>query len=67
MTTQRRPLTGRDAAGAGGLPTAVKVLLPRAGPGFRAILGVLVPPLLAGFLLCHKVGIDVVTNRFRKR
>lgn len=65
MTTNRRPMTGRDAAGAGALMLAVNALCAAAGAGLGALVGALVPLLLAGLLLGFFAGIAVVAKRFR--
>jgi hypothetical protein len=65
MTSQRRPLTGRDAAGAGALLMAVNAMCAGVGAGIGALTGALVPLALAGFFIGFPVGIAVVANRFR--
>ena len=63
--TDRRPLTGRDVAGAGALMMAANALCAGAGAGLGALVGALVPLLVAGFLIGFFVGIAVVAKRFR--
>jgi hypothetical protein len=66
MTTGgRRPVTGRDAAGAGALLLAVNALGAGIGAGLGALVGALVPLLLVGFMIGFFVGIAVVAKRFR--
>jgi NitT/TauT family transport system permease protein len=48
--TNRRAMTGRDAAGAGALMLAVNALCAGAGAGIGALVGARVPLLLAGVL-----------------
>jgi hypothetical protein len=63
--TQQRPLTGRDAAGAGALLLSVNALCTGVGPLIGELVGALVPLLLAGFFIGFFLGIKVVANRFR--
>mgnify|MGYP007135468625 CR=1 FL=1 len=63
--TAHRPLTGRDAAGAGALLMAVNLVCAAAGAGIGALVGALVPLLLAGFFIGFFLGIAVVAKRFR--
>jgi hypothetical protein len=63
--TVKRPLTGRDAAGAGALLLAVNLICAGAGAGLGALVGALVPLLLVGFFIGFFLGIAVVANRFR--
>ena len=60
-----RPLTGRDAAGAGALLLAVNLICAAAGAGLGALFGAVVPLLLVGFFIGFFLGIAVVANRFR--
>ncbi len=66
MTNGRRPITGRDAAGAGALMLAANAMCAGAGAGIGALVGAVVPLLVAGFLIGFFVGIAVVINRFRE-
>jgi hypothetical protein len=61
----KRPLTARDAAGAGALLLAVNALCAAVGAGIGALVGALVPLLLVGFFIGFFAGIAVVANRFR--
>jgi hypothetical protein len=63
--TAHRPLTGRDAAGAGALLLSVNAMGAGAGAGIGALVGALVPLLLVGFFIGFFLGIAVVANRFR--
>jgi hypothetical protein len=63
--TQQRPLTGRDAAGAGALLLAVNAVCAGVGALIGDLVGALVPLLLAGFFIGFFLGIAVVANRFR--
>lgn len=63
--TQQRPLTGRDAAGAGALLLAVNALCAGAGALLGELVGALVPLLLVGFFVGFFLGIAVVAKRFR--
>jgi hypothetical protein len=65
MTKSPRPVTGRDAAGAGALLLAVNVVCAGLGAGLGAIVGAVVPLALAGFFIGFFVGIAVVARRFR--
>ena len=66
MTNQpRRPVTGRDAAGAGALMLAANALCMAVGAGIGALVGALVPLTLAGFFIGFFVGVKVVADRFR--
>jgi hypothetical protein len=66
MTSGRRPITGRDAAGAGGLMLAVNAMCAGVGAGLGALVGAVVPLLLVGFFVGFFLGIRVVANRFRE-
>jgi hypothetical protein len=61
----RRPQTGRDAAGAGAVLLSVNLLCAGAGAGLGALVGGVVPGLLVGFFIGFFLGIAVVANRFR--
>ena len=61
----RRPVTGRDAAGAGALLLSVNLVCAAAGAGIGALVGAVVPLLLVGFLIGFFGGIAVVSKRFR--
>lgn len=61
----RRPLTGRDAAGAGFLLLSVNAVCAGIGAGLGALLGALVPLLVAGIFIGFFSGIAVVARRFR--
>jgi len=63
--TQQRPLTGRDAAGAGALLLSVNALCAGAGAAIGELVGALVPLLLVGFFIGFFLGIAVVSKRFR--
>jgi hypothetical protein len=63
--TDRRHLTGADAAGAGALLLAVNAICAGVGAGIGALLGALVPLFVAGLLIGFFAGIAVVANRFR--
>jgi hypothetical protein len=63
--TEQRPLTGKDAAGAGALLLAVNALCAGVGALIGEIAGALVPLLLAGFFIGFFAGIAVVAKRFR--
>jgi hypothetical protein len=65
MTNSRPPLSGRDAAGAGGLLLAVNLLCAGVGAGLGALVGAVVPLLLFGFFVGFFLGIAVVAKRFR--
>jgi hypothetical protein len=65
MTGSRRPVSGRDAAGAGALLVAVNVGCVAVGAGIGAALGAVVPLTLAGFGVGFFLGIGVVAKRFR--
>jgi hypothetical protein len=66
MTNEpRRPITGRDAAGAGMLMLSVNLIGAAAGAGIGALIGAVVPLLLVGFAIGFFVGIRVGANRFR--
>lgn len=64
MTNGRRPITGRDAAGAGALMVAANVVCAGAGAGLGALAGAAVPGLLIGFGLGFFVAIAVVIKLF---
>jgi hypothetical protein len=61
----RRPLTGRDAAGAGFLLLAVNAVCAGLGAGLGALVGAPVPLLVAGIFIGFFAGIAVVARRFR--
>ena len=63
--TQQRPLTGRDAAGAGALLLSVNAMCAGAGALIGELVGALVPLLLVGFFIGFFLGIAVVADRFR--
>jgi hypothetical protein len=63
--TAHRPLTGKDAAGAGALLLAVNLMFAGVGAGIGALVGALVPLLLVGFFIGFFAGIAVVAKRFR--
>ena len=63
--TQQRPLTGRDAAGAGALLLSVNAVCAGVGALIGELVGALVPLLLVGFFIGFFLGIAVVANRFR--
>ncbi len=63
--TAHRPLTGRDAAGAGALLLTVNLVCAGAGAGIGALIGALVPLLLVGFFIGFFAGIAFVAKRFR--
>lgn len=63
--TQQRPLTGRDAAGAGALLLSVNAACAGVGALIGDLIGALVPLLLVGFFIGFFLGIAVVANRFR--
>jgi hypothetical protein len=65
MTSGRRPITGRDAAGAGMLMLSVNLLCAAVGAGVGALVGALVPLLLVGFFIGFFLGIRVVAKRFQ--
>ena len=65
MPDQRRPLTGRDAAGAGALLMSVNLVCAGIGAGIGALIGSVVPLLLVGFFIGFFLGIAVVAKRFR--
>jgi hypothetical protein len=65
MPDQRRPLTGRDAAGAGALLMSVNLVCAGIGAGIGALTGPVVPMLLVGFSIGFFLGIAVVAKRFR--
>jgi hypothetical protein len=65
MERGRRPLTGRDAAGAGFLLLAVNIACAGIGAGLGALVGALVPLLITGFFVGFFAGIAVVARRFR--
>jgi hypothetical protein len=65
VTGSRRPLSGRDAAGAGALLLAVNLACTAAGAGIGAVVGALAPLALAGFGIGFFLGISVVVKRFR--
>jgi hypothetical protein len=65
MSSPRRPMTGRDVAGAGFLLLAVNLVCAGIGAGLGALVGALAPLLIAGFLIGFFVGIAVVIRRFR--
>jgi len=60
----RRPITGRDAAGAGMLMLSVNIMGAGVGAGIGALIGAVVPLLLVGFAIGFFVGIRVVAKRF---
>lgn len=64
MTNGRRPITGRDAAGAGAMMVAANVLCAGAGAGLGALAGAVVPGLLIGFGIGFFVAIAVVIKLF---
>jgi hypothetical protein len=59
-----KPITGRDAAGAGFLMLAVNAVCAGLGAALGAAVGALVPGLIAGFLIGLGVAIRVVIKRF---
>ena len=63
--THSRPVTGRDAAGAGALMMSVNVVCAGIGAALGALVGALIPLLLAGFFIGFFAGIFVVARRFR--
>jgi hypothetical protein len=65
MTDNRRPFTGRDAAGAGALMLSVNLICAAIGAGIGALVGALVPLMLVGFFIGFFLGISVVSRRFR--
>jgi hypothetical protein len=65
MTSGRRPITGRDAAGAGALMLAANLMCAGVAAAIGALVGALVPLTVAGFLIGFFVGIAVVARRFR--
>jgi hypothetical protein len=65
MTNGRKPITGRDAAGAGALLLAVNAMGAGIGAAIGALVGAVVPLLLVGFAIGFFVGIKVVAERFR--
>jgi hypothetical protein len=65
MEHGRRPLTGRDAAGAGFLMLAVNLASAGVGAGLGALVGALVPLLVAGIFIGFFAGVAVVVRRFR--
>jgi hypothetical protein len=64
MTNGRRPVTGRDVAGAGMLMLSANLLCAAVGAGVGALVGATVPLAVAGFLVGFFVGIYVVARRF---
>lgn len=62
-----KPVTGRDAAGAGFLMLSVNAVCAGIGAGIGAAIGALVPLLIVGFLIGFGVGIRVVAKRFGAR
>jgi hypothetical protein len=60
----RRPVTGRDVAGAGALMLSVNLICAGIGAGIGALIGAAVALGVAGFLVGFLVGIRVVANRF---
>ncbi len=65
MPDRRRPVTGRDAAGAGALLMSVNLVCAGVGAGIGALVGAVVPLLLVGFFIGFFGGIAVVSKRFR--
>ncbi len=65
MTHSRRPVTARDAAGAGALMSSVNTLGAGAGAGLHALIGATTPLALLGFCIGFSAGISVVARRFR--
>jgi hypothetical protein len=63
--TQQRPLTGKDAAGAGALLLAVNAMCAGVGALIGDLVGAVIPLLLAGFFIGFFLGIAVVAKRFR--
>ncbi|HWD64341.1 MAG TPA: hypothetical protein VG405_04145 [Solirubrobacteraceae bacterium] len=59
-----KPVTGRDAAGAGFLMLAVNAVCAGIGAAIGLAIGALVPLLIAGFLIGFGVGMRVVAKRF---
>jgi hypothetical protein len=62
--SETKPVTGRDAAGAGFLMLAVNAVCAGIGAAIGLAIGALVPLLIAGFLIGFGVGIRVVVKRF---
>lgn len=65
MTSQRRPLTGWDAAGGGALLMAPGAMSAGAEAGLGVLVGPAIAPPPARFFSGLKVGIAIVTNGFR--
>ena len=65
MTHSRRPVTGRDAAGAGALMPSVSAVGAAAGAGLGALTGAITPLTLLGFFIGFSAGISVVARRLR--
>jgi hypothetical protein len=64
VSRPRRPLTTRDAIGAGFLMLSVNAVCTAIGAGIGVLLGSPVPLLLAGFFVGFGVAIAVVARRF---
>jgi hypothetical protein len=66
MTNSRRPLTGREVAGAGALLVSANLLCAGVGAGLGALVGAVVPLFLIGFCVGFFLGLAVVAKRFRE-